>query len=168
MNVLSLTGYVVDTIVFVEPYNQVFFGNAMTQSSEGNSQLKRVWQKIIEALGASLSQIPLSRNTLMAAATSLSFGLDENTDPSNESHLLNNFLLICESFSTAKLTRSTYHQTSPTKQRMQMDRHLENLCGISTTLNQHFLRQSAASLDALRLRMSLEILFVSLLRAHIH
>ena len=42
LNVLSLSGFVVDHIKYVESYNESMFGNAMTESHEGRDVLKQV------------------------------------------------------------------------------------------------------------------------------
>ena len=56
LNVLSLSGFVVDPIKYVESYNESFFGNAMTKSDEGRNVLKQVWQRILKTVGNSQSQ----------------------------------------------------------------------------------------------------------------
>jgi hypothetical protein len=90
-DVLYLTGFIVDSIKSVERYNESFFGNAMAESDEGKTQLKQVWQKVLKLMSDNGTQ-QLNRGLLTAAATSLSFGLDENTNPADERYLLHNFL----------------------------------------------------------------------------
>jgi hypothetical protein len=92
LNVLSLSGFVVDSIKYVESYNESVFDNAMTKSDEGRNVLKQVWQRILETVKNSQSQIPLSISVLIAVATSFSFGLDEQSNPADERRLLHNFV----------------------------------------------------------------------------
>jgi len=91
-SVLSLMGYTAGTIKFVEPYNESFFGNAMTKSDEGRSELNKIWQRILKVIEASQPELPFSAEMLTAAAYSLSFGLDEKADPADERTLLHNFV----------------------------------------------------------------------------
>lgn len=92
MNVLSLSGFVVDPIKYVEFYNESIFGNETIKSGEGRNELKQVWQRILTTMEKSQSQTPFSASVLTAAATSFSFGLDEKSDPANERHLLYKFI----------------------------------------------------------------------------
>ena len=92
LNVLSLSGFVVDPIKFVESYNESFFGNATIESDEGRNVLKQVWQRILKTMKNSESQISFSTSVLTAAATSFSFGLDEKSNPADERRLLHNFV----------------------------------------------------------------------------
>lgn len=91
-NVLSMTGYFVDSIKIVDSYNEGFFSNAMISSHEGKRTLTQAWHQILRTLEESQSQTPISTSLLTAAATSFSFGLDENTDPADERCLLWNFV----------------------------------------------------------------------------
>ncbi|KAH0565722.1 hypothetical protein GP486_000886 [Trichoglossum hirsutum] len=91
LNILSLSGFVIDPIKFAESYDESFFRNAMTESDEGRSTLKQVWQQILKTVKSG-SQIPFSASALAAAATSFSFGLDEESNPADESRLMRNFV----------------------------------------------------------------------------
>jgi hypothetical protein len=92
LNIISLTGFVIDAVNFVEPYNESFFGNAMIDSDGGKIVLTQVWQRILKTVGKAHSQTPFDTSTLTAAATSFSFGLDENTDPADDRSLVHNFV----------------------------------------------------------------------------
>jgi hypothetical protein len=92
LNVLSLSGFVVDPLKFVESYNESFFGNEMIKSDEGRNVLEKFWQRILRGVENSQSQIPFSTSMLTAVATSFSFGLDEKTNPADERHLLHSFV----------------------------------------------------------------------------
>ena len=92
LNSLFLTGFVADSIKVVVDYNEGYFGKAMAESKEGREQLKQAWQRIVTTWGSSQSQIPFSRDIITAAATSLSFGLDENTNPADGGRLLLSFV----------------------------------------------------------------------------
>lgn len=108
-NVLSLKGFVVDSIKVAVPYNEGYFGKAMADSKEGREQLKQAWQEIVTIWGSSQSKIPFSRDILTAAATSLSYGLDENASAADEGRLLLNFLAYLKSV----LDKETYNKYVP-------------------------------------------------------
>ena len=109
LNVFSLSGFVVGPINYVESYNESIFGNAMTKSDEGRNVLKQVWQRILKTVENSQSQIPFSTGALIAAATSFSFGLDENSNPADERHLLPNFVAYLK----FALDEETYNKYIP-------------------------------------------------------
>lgn len=90
-NVLSLSGFIVDSIRISEVYNERYFGNAMLMSAEGRNALRRSWQRILNAVERCQSDIPFSVEVLTAAAASLSFGLDEKAEPADDRHLILNF-----------------------------------------------------------------------------
>lgn len=92
MNVLSPSRFVVDTIKYVEFYNENVFGKAVINSDGGRSELKQVWKRILTTMEKSQLQTPFSASVLTAAAISFSFGLDEKSDPANERDLLYNFV----------------------------------------------------------------------------
>lgn len=92
LNIVSLTGFVVDLINFVEPYSEKFFGNTIIESDIGRNMLRHVWQRILKTVEKSHSQIPFNTGIFTALATSFSFGLDENTDPADERYLVHNFV----------------------------------------------------------------------------
>jgi len=50
LNILSLSGFVVDPIKFVESYDESFFSNVMTKSDGGRNVLKQVWQRILKTM----------------------------------------------------------------------------------------------------------------------
>ena len=91
-SILSLSGFVVGPIEFVEPYNESCFGNVMTESDEGRKTLNQVWQRILETMRKRLLNVPFTAEELTAAATSFSFGLDEKSNPANEELLLQRFV----------------------------------------------------------------------------
>ena len=109
LNIVSLAGFIIDPISFVEPYNEKFFGNAIIGSDEGRNMLKQVWQKILKTVEKSQSQIPFSTGILTAAATSFSFGLDENNDPADERYLVHNFVAYLK----IVLDEETYNKYIP-------------------------------------------------------
>ncbi|KAL8831714.1 MAG: hypothetical protein Q9170_005176 [Blastenia crenularia] len=92
LNIISLTGYFVDSVKYVEPYNEHVFCNTMLDSKEGQGILAQSWQRILKTVEESQSHSPLSTSTLTPAATSFSFGLDEKTDPADESYLRPSFV----------------------------------------------------------------------------
>ena len=92
LNVLSLSGFVVDHIKFVEFYSKSFFSNTMTKSDEGRNALKQVWQRILKAVKNNQSRIFFGISVLTAAATSFSFGLNKKANPADEHHLFHNFI----------------------------------------------------------------------------
>ena len=91
-NTLSLTGFRVDSVRYSESYNEGFFSNTMIESDERERLLRPAWQRILATIEKSQSQRPLAGSALTAAATSFSFGLDENTNPTNKTHLTRNFI----------------------------------------------------------------------------
>jgi hypothetical protein len=97
LNVLSLSGFVVDPIKYVGSYDESIFGNAMMQSDVGRNVLRQVWQTILEIVESSQSQLPCSTKVLTAIATSFSFGLDENSNPADGRRLLHNFVAFLKS-----------------------------------------------------------------------
>ena len=109
LNVLSLAGVVVDVLEFVEPYNESYFGNASLESASGKESLKHKWQRILGMMELGLSQKPFTRNLLQAAATSFSFGLDENSDPGEEHDLLLRFIAYLKDL----LDKETYEKYVP-------------------------------------------------------
>ncbi|MCJ1295786.1 hypothetical protein MMC34_007350 [Xylographa carneopallida] len=92
LNIISLTGYFVDSVKLFESYNEGFLSNAMIESEEGKCTLTQAWQRILKTVEESQSQIPIPTDILTAIATSFSFGLDENTDPADERYLIRNFV----------------------------------------------------------------------------
>lgn len=91
-NILSLTGYSVDSVKVLDSYHEGFFSNAIIESNEGKRMLVEAWQRILKTVEGSQSRTPINANTLAAVATSFSFGLDENTDPADEHYLVRNFV----------------------------------------------------------------------------
>jgi Heterokaryon incompatibility protein (HET) len=122
LNVLSLSGFVVDLLKFVESYNESFFGNAMIKSDEGKNVLEKFWQRILRTVENSQSQIPFSTSILTAVAISFSFGLDEKTNPADEHHLLHSFVAHLKT----TLDKETYNKYIPpdlTKELKDADGH---------------------------------------------
>ncbi|KAH9220332.1 heterokaryon incompatibility protein-domain-containing protein [Leptodontidium sp. 2 PMI_412] len=73
-NILSLTGFITNPIEFVESYNENYFGN-----------------RILKTMRRSLSHVPFTVHQLAAVATSVSFGLNEKSEPEEDEknvHLL--------------------------------------------------------------------------------
>lgn len=91
-NVLSLTGFCVDVIKTSESYNEQYFGNAMLASEEGKSGLQLAWRRILGMLDDARGALPQSPSAVTAAAMSLSFGLDENSDPADVQRLTRYFV----------------------------------------------------------------------------
>jgi Heterokaryon incompatibility protein (HET) len=74
-NVLSMSGFVHDSIEFVEPYHETFFGSTMIASDEGRLELKSAWHRILSTMTKALSHIPFKNSILAATANSFSFGI---------------------------------------------------------------------------------------------
>lgn len=91
-NILHLTGVFLDSLEFVEHYNENYFCNSTLESEDGRKTLNTQWQRIFKTLEAVQSQMPITRNVIAALATSFSFGLDENANPADENQLLFNFV----------------------------------------------------------------------------
>lgn len=91
LNILSVSGFVVDWIRSAESYNQVYFSNATIDSDGQRSFLKQKWQRILDSMLENQSR-PLSYSRLSAAAMSFSFGLDENSDVADERRVTQNFI----------------------------------------------------------------------------
>jgi hypothetical protein len=87
LSILSLSGFLIGPIKFVEPYNESLFGDEMIESDDGRKTLKEVWQRLLKTMRNSQLHVPFGADELTAAATSFSFGLNEKSDPANE-HLL--------------------------------------------------------------------------------
>lgn len=92
LSILSLSGFIIGPIKFIEPYNESIFSNAMAGSVEGRKTLKEVWQRILTTMRNSHLHVPFSADGLTAAATSFSFGLNEKSDPANEHLLVQRFV----------------------------------------------------------------------------
>ena len=71
--------------------------------------LKQVWERILKTLERCQLQIPFSTSILTAAATSFSFGLDENTNPVDERRLIHNFVAYLK----GALDEETYKKYIP-------------------------------------------------------
>ncbi|KAF7547470.1 hypothetical protein G7046_g8990 [Stylonectria norvegica] len=91
-NVLSLSGFTIDTIKLTEPYNERYFSSAMTTPVEGIRLLGQEWQRILQTIQKRQSAVSIPVTTLTAMATALSFGLDEESDPGDERKLMHNFV----------------------------------------------------------------------------
>ncbi|PNP79445.1 hypothetical protein FNYG_07280 [Fusarium nygamai] len=90
--VLALRGVLVDSIKVSETYNESLFSNANMKMEEGRVKLGHVWHRILENLRWGLPTQIYSRNELTAVATSLSFGLNEDSNPGEERILMQNFV----------------------------------------------------------------------------
>ncbi|KIW16992.1 hypothetical protein PV08_04183 [Exophiala spinifera] len=94
LNVLHLSGFLIDTIQSVYSYNERYFSNAMLNSGEGREELQQAWPKILGILADS-QQPPsssVSTTLLTAVATALSFGVDADANPADPQVLLYNFI----------------------------------------------------------------------------
>jgi hypothetical protein len=91
-SVLSISGFVVGQIGFVEPYNESIFGNSMAESDEQRQVLNETWQRILKTMERCQPHVPFPARILTAAATSFCFGLNEKSDPENEHVLLQRFV----------------------------------------------------------------------------
>lgn len=92
LNILSLTGFIVGSVNLVHSYNERFFCNAMIESEEGKSELTQVWRSLLKTVEDSQPQLPFNVKILTAVATSFSFGLDENAQPTDERGLARKFI----------------------------------------------------------------------------
>jgi hypothetical protein len=94
LNVLHVSGFVIDTIKAVSSYNERYFSNAILTTGEGRDELQQAWLKILSILADSQQQPSLAIGTtlLTAVATALSFGLDADANPADPQHLLHNFI----------------------------------------------------------------------------
>jgi hypothetical protein len=92
LNVLSLSGLVVDPVEFAEPYNEAYFCDSMIESDKGRNELKQVWQRVLSTLKMARPETPFSAKVLTAVAASFSFGLDEKGNPADERSLVRNFV----------------------------------------------------------------------------
>jgi hypothetical protein len=109
LNILSLSGFVIRPIKFVEPYNESLFGNAMTESDEGRKSLNEVWERILKTMEDSQLHTPFGSAVLIAAATSFSFGLNEKSDPADEHLLIQQFVAYLK----IALDKKTYDRYIP-------------------------------------------------------
>ncbi|KAF3920877.1 hypothetical protein ABW21_db0205878 [Orbilia brochopaga] len=92
-NVLSVGGFLVDTIKVSQPYNERFFSNEMLSSEKNRTGLREAWRDVLGALQVGLSSsTPLEEDVLNATANAFSFGLDEMGTPAHESYLLRRFV----------------------------------------------------------------------------
>ncbi|EPS40991.1 hypothetical protein H072_5133 [Dactylellina haptotyla CBS 200.50] len=92
-NVLSIDGFIVGTIKAVHPHWETYFGTTKLTSEEGQAELKIVWKEVLGMIEETLSlSTPFDRETLNAAATTFSFGLNETSLPAAEVLLLHRFV----------------------------------------------------------------------------
>ena len=110
-NILSLEGYILDSIQCVNSYRESFFGDALLSSIEGREQLHRVWQGLLKTLEESQPKLPLNVDLLSAAASSFSFGLNAHTEPAEEQYLLHNFV----AYLNLILDKDTYDRYIPSQ-----------------------------------------------------
>ena len=64
----------------------------MIDSDKCEELLRPAWQRILATIAKSQSQIPIGANALRAVASSFSYGLDENTNPTDDDHLTQKFI----------------------------------------------------------------------------
>jgi hypothetical protein len=102
-NVLTLSGFIIDTVSTVTIYNESIFSNSLFASDEGRAQIKSTLLEILDALRKSQNtsspeeqppnnDLPLSTPLLTSAATALSYGLDAEASPASPTDLLKNFI----------------------------------------------------------------------------
>ena len=93
-NALYLSGCLVDTIKASTSYNERYFSNNLLHSDRGIEELRAYWPAILNTLtqAQNPAALPLSEETVTAAANALSFGLDADAKPALETILLHNFL----------------------------------------------------------------------------
>ncbi|TGJ66775.1 hypothetical protein EYR41_008379 [Orbilia oligospora] len=92
-NILSVDGFIADTIKISQPYNEMYFGTTILSSEEGTVKLKQVWKEILEIIEqATASSTPFTKNLLNAAGNTFSFGLNEKSLPAEEGILLHRFV----------------------------------------------------------------------------
>lgn len=110
LNILSLQGFTVDTIKFVQPYNESYFGNTMINSDDGKTSLRKIWENILDMIVTGIScSTPLETSTINAVANSFSFGLNEKSISADEDYLLHNFVAYLK----IVLDEETYHKYIP-------------------------------------------------------
>ncbi|EGU75666.1 hypothetical protein FOXB_13815 [Fusarium oxysporum f. sp. conglutinans Fo5176] len=90
--VLALRGVLINSIKVSETYNESLFSNANMKLDEGRVKLGHVWRRILENLRLSRPSKIYNSSELTAIATSLSFGLNEDSNPGEERILMQNFL----------------------------------------------------------------------------
>jgi hypothetical protein len=92
-NVLSVTGFTLDPILFTGPYNEKIFGNSAISSNEGRHGLRQTWKTILDAIRYHQSPVvPFSTRIITSIAVSFSFGLNEKSIPEDERSLLHRFV----------------------------------------------------------------------------
>ncbi|KAK6330304.1 hypothetical protein TWF730_004798 [Orbilia blumenaviensis] len=92
-NILSVDGFIADTIKISQPYNEMYFGTTMMSSEKGAVRLQKVWREILEVIEqATSSATPFTRELLNAAGNTFSFGLNEKSLPAEEELLLHRFV----------------------------------------------------------------------------
>ena len=114
LNVLHVSGFVIDTIKSVSSYNERYFSDAILKTGEGRNELQQAWPNILSILVNSQQppSLPIGTTLLTAVATALSFGLDADANPVDPQHLLHNFIAyLC--LILPKSTPSTSHLSSP-------------------------------------------------------
>ncbi|KAF5538732.1 het-domain-containing protein [Fusarium phyllophilum] len=107
--ILSLRGVLVDSIKVSETCNESLFSNANMKTEEGRVTLGHVWHRILENLRRSRPSQVYNRNELTAVATSLSFGLNEDSNPGEERTLMQSFV----SYLRIVLDEQAYQQYIP-------------------------------------------------------
>ncbi|XMA14771.1 hypothetical protein WAI453_007562 [Rhynchosporium graminicola] len=107
-NVLSLSGFIVDHVKQSAMYDESLFGNASIRG-DGKKDLKQIWQKILTTIDQSHIKRPFTAGILTAVADSLSFGLDDTSEPADDRLLLHNFIAYLK----LVLDEKTYNKYIP-------------------------------------------------------
>jgi len=94
LDILHISGFVIDTIRSVTSYNERYFSSAILKTDEGMNELKQAWPQILDILMKSQqpSASKIDTSLLTAVATALSFGLDADANPADPQDLLHNFI----------------------------------------------------------------------------
>ncbi|KAF4945241.1 hypothetical protein FGADI_12101 [Fusarium gaditjirri] len=90
--VLALGGVLIDSIKVSETYNESLFSNANMKFEEGRIKSGHVWRRVLGNLRLSPTSKGYNRSELTAMAASLSFGLNEDSNPGEEQILKQNFV----------------------------------------------------------------------------
>jgi Heterokaryon incompatibility protein (HET) len=106
-NALYLTGKIIDRIKYVEGYKENYFDTIVSEND--TLRLRQNWTRILNTVEKSSPQVPFAKDLLTAIATSFSFGLDENTDPGDETIFLFNFIAYLKTI----LTEDSFNKYIP-------------------------------------------------------
>jgi len=81
-NFLHLTGKIMDKIKCVNHYKENYFDNILLE--DDRKLLRQNWTRILNTIEGSHCHIPFTKEFMTAIATSLSFGLNEKTQPGDD------------------------------------------------------------------------------------